>query len=458
MKITKEQYNTLLQKGLTKEEISTLASERGYNLPSNKSGLEKVTNVVTKVFPGKKIGETFGTAIATGIAAKKYGREAALEVASTAPKPGQVIGDVALGALNIAGLKGVGTVGSLGARIGKSVALGSGMAGAQTISEGGTPKQFVGSLVGGGIIGGALPLAGAGLSGLSKTIKGLPPRLINSALGRTKQQVLQDIAKDKVDDLSKYVLKNKPIGTANKLLRESRDELIKFENKIDNVLSKSKVIIKASNVLDDVSKSPIAEGAMLDKNGVKKVIEKLAPQTKKLLLKETLTHKEANQLRKLLDKTLGDRAFLGGQLNSDREILYEFANKLRNAVQSKAEIAIPGSKQLFTDYANEVRFNRGLLGKVAQKQGNQVLNFGDFIGGGLGGIYGGGIGGAVAGVGTRRALESTLFKTGMAQGANKMSIILEKYAPTIKKLAPAERTFIFNMFSELFSPDESISE
>lgn len=453
MKLTKEQYNTLLQKGLSAEDISNIAAQRGYELPSTKTGLEKASNIVGKIFPGQKVGEAIGTLAGYTLTSKDKKQYYDL----SAPTPLQVAGDVAQGALTVAGGKGLGTAGKLATRVKQSAALGAGLAGTQAIAEGEDAGKVIGSSLTGGLIGGALPLAGAGLGAIKKTIEGLPTRLINSSIGRTKQQVLQDIAKDKTDDLSKYILKNKPIGTANKLLRESTDELVKYETKITETLRKSKQIIKATDILDEVSKSPMAEGAMLDRNGVKQIIEKIAPQTKKLLLKDTLTHEEANQLRKLLDKTLGDRAFLGGQLSSDREILMEFANKLRNSVQSKAELAIPGSKQLFTDYANEVRFNRGLLGKVAQKQGNQVLSFGDFIGGGLGGVYGGGIGGAVAGVATRRALESTLFKTGLAKGADKISQILIKAKPTIEQLTPAQRTAIMNMFAELMS-NESVSE
>ena len=135
----------------------------------------------------------------------------------------------------------------------------------------------------------------------------------------------------------------------------------------------------------------------------------------------------------------------------------EFANSLRETVKTKAPQEVRG---LFEELSNEIRFRNGLLERVAKRAGNQVLSFGDFIGGGLGGIFGGGIPGAIGGVAARRAIESVPFKLTAA----KLVSALTKAAPILDSLAPAQQTAILNLFSEIFAqgnepiPQEEIPE
>lgn len=409
--------------------------------------LQQTGDVVNAIFPGKQIGEAIGTGIA-----KLRATPEEKKFITPAPSPLQIAGDVANIGLNIAGLKGVGLVGSLGQRILKTIGLGAGLSATQTLKEGGDIKDITKNAILGGAIGGAIPVAGVGLRAVGKQIETLPARFVNSALSRSKQEVLQDIAKDKVDDFAKYVLKNKPIGTANKLLNESIVNINDLSEKINISLnvavrkSGEKITLGTNNLLDTITKLPEAEGALLDRKGIKSIIEKLAPQTKKLLSQKSLTITESNKLRQLVDKTLGDRAFLGAQLSSDKIILKKFADTLRETVKTKAP---EGTRELFAELSNEIRFRDGLLNKVAQKAGNQVLSFGDFIGGGLGGIFGGGIGGAVAGVATRRAIESIPFKLSAA----KLTSAVTKLEPILNQLAPAQQTAILDFFAEIFSQD-----
>ena len=95
-----------------------------------------------------------------------------------------------------------------------------------------------------------------------------------------------------------------------------------------------------------------------------------------------------------------------------------------------------------------------MLERVARRAGNQVLSFGDFIGGGLGGIFGSlgaqPITGAIAGVTARRVLESVPFKIGSAKFIN----TLTKVAPILDSLVPAQQTAILKLFAEIFSPTD----
>src|SRR3990167_3607299 len=422
---------------------------------ADKSGvLQKTSRILGTIFGGEKIGETIGTGIAkSGLAGIVGGEKLTGEekqFVSPAPSATEVVADIAGIGLGIIGLRGVG--GGFATRLLKTMGLGAGLAGAEAIEEGARPEEIAKSTALGGLVGGALPVAGKGLQFIGQQIEQLPARFVNSALGRTKAQVLQDISKDRVDDFSKYVVASKPIGSAKNLLNESVENIEQLSSKINISLASAvrktgkKITLGKNNLLDEITKLPEAEGALLKRIDVQAIIERLAPQTKKLLQQSSLTLEEANKLRQLVDRTLGDRAFLGGQLSSDKIILKSFANTLRNTVKDKAP---EGTREIFSELTNEIRFRDGLLSKIAQRAGNQVLTFGDFIGGGLGGIFGGGIGGAIAGVAARRAIESVPFKLGMA----KLTSAVTKLEPIINQLAPAQQTAILDFFADIFSPD-----
>ena len=422
--------------------------------------LQKATDILTSIFPGKQVGEAIGTLGGYGLTAGKEAlglipKGTTKEFDISAPSPVRVAGDIASGAASVAGVKGVGTVGTLSQRILTNLGLGSIIGGGTAVAEGQAPKEVAKSAIATGAIGAAIPIAGAGLRAIGKQIEQLPARFVNSALSRSKAEVLKDIATDKVDDFAKYVVQNKPIGSAKRLLADSMENITQIDKQVSDALaiasrqSGIKVSIGRNNVLDQVARLPEAEGALLKRADIKGIVERLAPQTKQLLQKDSLSLVEANRLRQLVDKTLGDRAFLGGQLSSDKAILKSFANTLRETVKSKAP---EGTRALYSDYANEIRFRDGLLDRIAKRAGNQVLSFGDFIGGGLGGIFGGGIGGAVAGVAARRVIESVPFKI----GASKVINALTKAAPLLESLAPAQQTAILNLFADIFSEEKNV--
>jgi hypothetical protein len=454
-KLSQEQYQVLLARGMTPETIETVAKQKGYSMPDGKGFLEKASGVVSSIFPGQKIGEAIGTLGGLGVTKAKEMVGAVPEGTTaqydtSAPSPLQVGADIGQAGLNVALFKGAGTAGSFGQRVLKMAGFGAGISGASAMKEGASAGEVAKSTLAGGAVGAAIPVAGAGLRAVGNQISQLPSRFVNSALGRSKQQILADISKDKVDDFAKYVVMNKPIATANKLLSSSRTNVEALSNKIGATLassirqSGSKVSIGRNNILDDVVKLPEATGALLKRNDVQGIIERLAPQTKQLLQKKSLTLIEANKLRQLLDKTLGDRAFLGGQLSSDKAILKGFANTLREQVKAKAP---EGTRALFTELANEIRLRDVLLNKVA-KQGNQILSFGDILGGSIGGAIGG-IPGAATGVAVRRGLESVPVKLTAA----KLTNALTKLEPVIQQMTPAQQTAILNFFGSVFSPD-----
>lgn len=437
----------LRQKGHVLEGYPIQETETQAELPQEKSGLQKASDILGTVFGGQKIGEAIGTGIAK-LNAKPEERKFI-----EGPKISEVAGDVVSTGLSVAGLKGVGLAGNFLSRLLKTIGIGAGISGGKSLSEGGDAGEVLKDAVTGGAVSAAIPVVGAGLRAIGGQIEQLPARFVNSALGRSKAQVLQDISKDKADDFAKYVIETKPaLKSANSHLLDTNKSIQELNEQINTSLASSirksgeKVTIGRNNFLDEITQLPEAQGALLKRDDVRGVIERLAPQTKQLLAKESLTIPEANKLRQLVDKTLGDRAFLGGQLSSDKIILKKFGDTLRETVKTKAP---EGTRELFREISNEIRFRDNLLEKIAKRQGNQVLSFGDFIGGGLGGVFGGGLPGAIAGVATRRALESVPFKISAA----KLTDAVTKAEPLIKDLTPAQQTILMNLIGELLSSD-----
>lgn len=420
--------------------------------------LSRASRAVGRVFPGEKLGEAVGTSIA-GIGQFLKGEpERAKEILDTQVKPSEIAGELVNMGASLTALKGVGLVGSLGKRILTNIGLGGAISGGEAVSEDASAGEALRSALKGGSVGAAIPILGSQLRFVGRQIEQLPARFVNSALSRSKKEVLQDIAKDKVDDFANYVIKSKPTKTAKTLLSDSVDNVKRIGTQVAANLasavrqSKEKVTIGRDNVLDEIVNSPTAQGALLKRADVRGIIERLAPQSKQLLQKSSLDLTEANKLRDLLDDTLGDRAFLGGQLSSDKKVLFDFTNLLRETVKNKAP---EGTRPLFQELANEIRFRNGLLNRVAKGAGNQVLSFGDFIGGGLGGIFGSlgaqPLTGAFLGVATRRAIESVPFKIGSA----KIISALTKASPVLEELTPAQQAVMLNLFAEIFSPDKN---
>lgn len=300
-------------------------------------------------------------------------------------------------------------------------------------------------------IGAGIPVVGSALGKLAQPVKGLveslPNRFIESVLGRNKKQILAEMDKDASKSLVNF-LKSKPVKTTKNLLEDSDKAISSISKKISEQLKSVPVTknrVTAKSLVDDLAKQLNEKGAATTVDEVKDIITKLSPQAKGLLQKPSMGIYTANQLRQSIDRTLGDRAFLGGQQTFNKEILKAFNNKLRTEVQKKAP---SGTDDLFRELSLEIQLKNSLADKLAQRAGNQVLSFGDFIGGGLGGVFGGIIGqpiaAAGAGVAARRLIESTPAKMIGAKSVEKTIKAIEKIIPILEKLSPLERATLLD--------------
>lgn len=460
--ITQEQLDKILANkpaGTTNESLLATLKARGHTFDfepvkqleqkQQKDLLQKSTEVVGKVFPGQKVGEAIGTLGGFGLTAlkEKLGlapKGSTSQYDLSAPKPAQVAGDIASGALTVAGFKGAGIGKTALGTVAKGSALGAGFGASESLKEGGSIKDIAKSAVGGALVGGAVSGVGVGLEkALTTTLQNLPSRFVQSAIGQSKKEILAG------KDLTKFVTENKKIGTAQSLLKGSLDAQKELNSKINTVLQNSTKKFNTEKILTSIQKSETVQNALLKNEDVLDIVSKIAPQSRKLLSQKVLTTQELNKLRQQIDRSLGSKVFDAPEVAFQKEIAKEFTNKLRDVVQKSA----PETKELFKTYSQEIRLADAIQGKMQRGNRNQIISMGDLIGGGLGGAtFGpaGVIGGAIA----KRVSQSTPFLTGSAVIADQLSKTL---LPTLQKLDPAIQTEIISAIEKALVPPTSVS-
>lgn len=404
--------------------------------------LQKASDIGGSLFPGTKaIGESLGTVAAAGVQALKGNSQGAKEILNTQVSVPRLIGAYAAAGSSALGGAGVGTAGKVLPRLGSSTLIGAGMAGGDRASKGGSVGEVAKSALGGAVTGAAVSGTFMGAEQALKGLQSLPQRLVRSATGQSKTELLAG------KDISKYVLENKRLGTAEQLIRSSQKAIDQADTLISkNLASVTDRTIPLKDIVSDIATSINSAGGEIDDAGVRSILDGLAPQVKKTLQKEVVTLAEANQLRSQLDKTLGNRAFISAQLPYNKGILMDFTNAVREQVKANAP---EGTRAAFNTYAKEIKLRDLLEAKVAGSSRNQLIGLGDLISGGFGGAIGG-LPGAALGAGARRAVQSTPALIGSAIGLQKLDQTL---TPIISALEPQLQTAIINAINQAFTDD-----
>ena len=135
------------------------------------------------------------------------------------------------------------------------------------------------------------------------------------------------------------------------------------------------------------------------------------------------------------------------KLPNDKEVLRNLANELRELVKQKAPA---GTRELFSELANEIRLNNTILDKLASRSGTELLNLCDLIVGGAYGAFGGGFGGSLLAAGTLRILRSTPFKISSAKTLDFINQNIIK----LEQLAPQARATIIKLIDAAFVDDD----
>lgn len=412
--------------------------------------LEKTGEVVNKIFPGKKLGEAIGTSVASIGRSLAGDTQGAKDIIDTQVSPKEVAGDLANIVATTASTAGAGLSGGLIKKALSSAVAGAGMFGGQAASEDESVKEIAKSAAKGAATGAVTSGALSTAEKLFSQARFIPERLIRSATGQSKKEILAG------KDISKFVLENKKVGTANKLIRDSQQNQEKLNQLINNNLKSvpiTKTKITISSILDDIVKDVNAQGGAISRAEAKEIVERLAPQAKGLLAKPSMSLVNANKLRQSIDRTLGDKGFLTAELPFNKDILRSFTNTLRESVKSKAP---QGTRAAFNSLSNEIRLSNALTNKVAQGSRNQIISFGDlFLG--VPGAVAGGLPGALAGAATRRVVQSTPFLTGSAVAIDSLDRTL---SPIVSQLEPSVQTAILSAIREALDgqiPSENAS-
>lgn len=421
------------------------ASSNAPTITPQKDLLQTASDVGGKLFPGtKQIGESLGTIAAAGGRALEGDTQGAQDILATQKTVPELAGAYVASGASLLGTTGVGTTGGLLAKALQSAGIGAAIGGGTSAAEGKDIGNVAKDAAIGGAIGGVTSAAFSGGEAALKSFRALPQRLIRSATGQSKNEILAG------KDITKYVLENKKIGTADQLIKGSQQAIDKANEIIStNLAGITDKSVPVKNIVSDIAQSINSAGGEIDDAGVRTILESLAPQVKKTLGKETLTLAEANLLRSQLDKTLGNRAFINAQLPYNKGILMDFTNAIREQVKNSAP---EGTRAAFNTLSKEITLRDLLIKKSAGASRNQVIGLGDLISGGFGGAIGG-VPGALATAGAKRVAESTIAKTATANLVNRLD---ESLTPILSSIEPATQTAVINAIVQAVSADQEV--
>ena len=384
-------------------------------------GVEKVTGA-----------KDFGTATKAG-----FEQSTKTDIDTTAGKVGQFIGDTALfavpGGAAAKATKGVGM-------LTRALAQGGAAAGTQAIKTGDIGKDEALAFV----FGSASVPAGDALSAAAKNLSTkFPEWLVKPLLKQSKD------AKVAGKDIAPFLVKSGRVGSVDSLVSQSQTAIDDISTKVADSLAKSSakgVIVPKSQIVSDVADKINAAGGAVEADDILNIVDNLAPQARGLLQKETLTLVEANKLRSLIDKTLGDKAFVSSQLPFNKDVLRSFTNALRETVKNSGDESL---RPLFDDYAKNITLRDALVDRASSGGGINSVGLYDLITGvGAYGFTGDPIT-ALGAAGTRRLLESAVFKTAAAQVFKNT----DKVAMALEKASPATRGAILSFIDEMTTED-----
>lgn len=241
--------------GMDLASIERIAQQRGDTLPQRRDLLQKTESIVTKLFPGQKVGQSIGTLAGYGITAakEKYGfapkgATAAYDLSS--PTPLQVAGDIARGAITVAGAK-MPVASSILGKTAQFGSLGFVSGGASGIAEGKSFGESAGQAVRQGIIGG---LAGLTFGVIEKGVSG-----IGRGVGKVGEKVQRSVIRPSADDIKdgfkiQTLQKYKLGGSLQDTLNKTDRQLDFLSKELNKKLESSNTSINLNRVLENTGR------------------------------------------------------------------------------------------------------------------------------------------------------------------------------------------------------------
>jgi hypothetical protein len=294
----------------------------------------------------------------------------------------------------------------------------------------------------GAVTGGAT----AGLfEGVRWAVQNLPKRLMGGVSGLTNKQMQSPKAQKAIE----YALKTKKVGTRAQLIKQGQAAIDDLDDQITTTLAKAKGSVSPLKVATGLADDMNSKGWQTSADEVFGEMRKMFPNAAKYLSKKRLTVQEANELRKIIDKAVRPSSWLNSQPTSTQE----FAMSVRRALAETVKNAAPSTRDLFSNYANEITLLEGLERAAALTGNNKILTLGDLILGAGGMSAGAAISGgasipaAGAAILANKALHSTLMNSAAA-----------RYIPVIgnilTKLAPQEQQALEQILLDAFGPKQ----
>lgn len=386
----------------------------------------KLLNATKNILPGQKVGEAIGTLAGLGITRAKEAigvvpQGTTAQYDTTAPKPLQVVGDVAQGALTVGGLKAP-VAGSSVGRIGQTSALGAGLSGSEALAQDKSGIDILKDTATGAVVGGLTQGAFEGLPILGKWIGKQAENLRKSSLRLTPTEKLK--LNDKVGEIVGFLKKEGISGNPEKQFEQISKKYDFAENVVQNTLKESGKTYTRQELVDEVLKIPEQYAGEIDNPSV---YTKLVKESDDL----------ANYIKNQFGSKYGDK-IPADKLNSlKRTSMKNAFNRAGDAIASESDMYIGDTlyKKLLNDvpelgsvnktYSNIITA-RKVLGKALGR--NELGTFGNLVALGVGGGVGsavGGVPGAVIGTLAARPVATkvvgTAARTQYAKGAEKVS-------------------------------------
>ena len=366
-------YKDIPDEELTQKIIAKYPVYASQVQTSKKGFLQKATDVITGIFPGKQVGESIGTLAGLGIA-KAKGQEEFFD--TSAPTPLQVGGDI---------LKGVATIGAAGLTpassiVGKAAqfgALGAATGAGQAIVEekpaGEIAGQVLKSGATGAVIGAGIGLAGKGIRALSNLL-GKGGEKIQTSVIKPSQADIKDGFN--IATVNKYNLG----GSLKKTFEKTDLKLDELSRELNTKLATNKTPVNLTDVYDKTAKRLF--GNKLESFGsnaqMEGAIDKLRQEIIDVAGENGLVSIPEAQLVKRASGHFG--AWTWGvptpEATASQKVYSTFYNELKTAIEKASP---EGIKEINKQISDLIPVMNALIRRIPVAERNSAISLTDII-------------------------------------------------------------------------------
>ncbi len=256
--------------------------------------------------------------------------------------------------------------GSIAAQAGKNALAGAAFGAGQSMQEGGS-LQDVATQAGiggatGGLVGGAIPLAGKALDSITKA---LPEALYNKALKPTLDELQKSMKYDDFQTLNQQLLDKGISGSPEKLLqlaqqglKTNEDALQSLLSGVDGKITRDSLSTYLEPLVEKIANTPGMEDTFSQIHGMLNQVPK------------ELSISDANVIKRNLYDQLNDTAFkMDANLSTKRQAMKTLAKGLKNEIEkASGDIMVPMGGQLArVNPVTALNQNLGVFGKLQDR-------------------------------------------------------------------------------------------